>query len=258
MQIRRWLNDEWKEIKGKVKYDIYKGVVFWLGAFVITSGAYFVHKIWHSEWVPYAAVFILSLFAFIWMSRYASKPSNSPSASPTRFKESVEPKKPNLRAEVMEAFCLMRRHSLSNDNFILLNLRVVNHGEEDAVVTDWGLTVAVGDATMPSREYEIEHNWQIQRMPMGGVAVMEIIDRDASSFLHPLKKGVPKTRWICFQVLPIPLKILPPHSAKFILTLTDAFGNSHISESGPGFALDTGELVEVQSGADNRRATGPS
>jgi hypothetical protein len=114
-------------------------------------------------------------------------------------------------------------------------------------VTDWNLTVQVGDGTMPAEEHEIEHNWQIQRTPIVGVATREIIDQDASAFLHPLRRGVPKSSWICFQVLSLPYKILPPHNAKFILTLTDAFGNTHISESGPGFAFDTGELVEVQA-----------
>jgi len=124
---------------------------------------------------------------------------------------------------------------------------VVNHGEEEAVVTDWNLAVEVGGATMPSQEQEIEHDWQIRRTPPIGPVTMEVIDRDASAFLHPLKKGIPKTRWICFQVLALPYKILPPHNAKFILTLTDAFGKTHISESGPGFALDTGELIEVRT-----------
>jgi hypothetical protein len=104
MQIRQWFSDEWKEVRSKVKYDIYKWSVFWLGAFVVTSGAYFVHRIWHvPEWAPYAVVFILSLFAFLWMSRYAStatgtNPSNL-SVSPTQVEGPVDPKKPNLRVE---------------------------------------------------------------------------------------------------------------------------------------------------------------
>ena len=145
----------------------------------------------------------------------------------------------------MEILFHLDRQILSNTVLVLLNLRVVNHGEEEAVVTNWSLMVEIGEGSMPCDEYDIPHNWQIRRIPNVGPPTNEVIDRDTSAFLHPLKKGVPKSRWICFQVLAIPYKIIPPHNAKFVLTLTDAFGHSHVSEWGPGFAIDTGEITVV-------------
>ncbi len=136
-------------------------------------------------------------------------------------------------------------HSISNNIFALLKVRVVNHGAEEAVVTNWDLGVEVGGGKLSSREHEIEPNWQIRRIPPIGPITMEVVDKDASTFAYPLKKGVPKSRWICFELFTIPNKILPPHNAKFILTLTDAFGQDHVSDDGPGFAFDSGELVEI-------------
>jgi len=71
----------------------------------------------------------------------------------------------------------------------------------------------------------------------------EDFNRDASTFNEPLKRGVPKERWVCFKFFTL-FRMLPPHNAKMTITLTDAFGHTHVTEEGPGFTYDMGEIVQ--------------
>jgi hypothetical protein len=251
MSTRSWMQNEWKDIKGNVKYEVYKWGAITLGGLMVATFGLLVHKVVrYPEWAPYAAVFVLALFGFAWFSdRLRAVAQKTAPQFPKQVDAETEtpvldPKPPNLKAEILEALFSMKRQSLSNNIFILMQLRVVNHGEEEVVVTDWRLTVAVNREAMDADEHQIPNNWQIRRFPKFGPPTMENINADASAFVHPLKKGVPKTRWVCFRLINIS-RILPPHNARFILTLVDAFGKSHISEFGPGFASDVGEIVEV-------------
>jgi|SRR5712664_4121538 len=75
MGIRQWLKNEWEDIKGHFKYDIYKWA---LGGVVVASGAYLVHKFQHlPDWLPYAVVFVLAVAVLFWLSKQQSRKSNA-------------------------------------------------------------------------------------------------------------------------------------------------------------------------------------
>jgi hypothetical protein len=245
MGIRKWIKNEWKDVKGNFKYEIYRAL---FGGTVIASFLAFWKSLQHAHFEPYlyCSILLLSASLFVYASKHSAIEHISPDSHPrAEITEQIDPKKPNLRADLLEVLFHFTRRGLGNDIFILLGIRVVNYGEEDAVVTDWSLVVTVGGVSMPCDQIPIPPNWRIRRMKdaLGRRTDDEEIDSDADAFEHPLKKGVPKTRWIAFQVLTIPHRILPPHNAKFTLTLTDAFGMNHVTESGPGFAFDTGEII---------------
>lgn len=105
--------------------------------------------------------------------------------------------------------------------------------------------LTVGDADLNCEEGDIPANWRIRRIDPTAVikVTTEDFNRDASTFNEPLKKGIPKERWVCFRAFTF-FRMLPPHNAKMTITLTDAFGQTHETESGPGFAYDMGEIVE--------------
>jgi hypothetical protein len=247
MQFSKYLKREWQEIRADFKYDLYKWLALTVGASMLALLTWLLRKVPRlPEWGPPGILFLVALFAFVFLASRLSAPSPAVATHPPAFpSQPTDTKNPNLRAEILDVLFFLRRHSLSDEVFVLLNIRVVNHGDENLVVTDWEFRAEVGDSTITSMETAIESNWQIRRVPPNKPVKMEVIDKDASTFLKPLSKGVPKERWICFELLTVPNKILPPHNAKFVLTLTDAFGQTHVSEWGPYFTLDTGEIVVV-------------
>jgi hypothetical protein len=250
---------EWRVIEGHAKWDFYKWVFGTAAASVVALGAYLVHKIlnYGPDWLPYAAAFALALFIFFWVSSKLTGTSNTlqpttptvlvtPPGAAREVHAVLNPNASNLKTEILEILFYLKRLPLSNDNFILMRLRVVNHGTEEAVVTGWQLKLTVGDTRLDCEEVEeIPTSWRIRRIdPTARVKVTtEDFNRDASTFNEPLKKGVPKERWVCFRLFTLS-RILSPHNANMTITLTDAFGRTHETEDGPGFTSDMGEIVE--------------
>jgi hypothetical protein len=250
MNFRDRIKREWHVIEGHAKWDFYKwvfGLFLVAGAAVLTLGTYLVHRMWRygPDWLPYAVGFVLALILFFWMGKKLTVSSSNPtvaqSAKPAQ-KTTLSPHDPDLRADIQEVLFHLKRLRISNDVFVVLRVSVVNHGESEAVVTQWNLTVEVGDERIECEEEKIPADWRIRRI--NPASRVEDFNRDASTFREPLRRGVPKERWVCFRVTSLIMRLLPPHNAKLILTLTDAFGRTHVTEGGPGFADETGELVE--------------
>jgi hypothetical protein len=258
MSVLKWFKREWHVIEGHAKWDFYKWAFALAGASVVALGAYLVHRMRNfvPDWLPYVAAFGLALFVFFWVGSKLTGTSNTiqPAepvvlvAPPDVASEvhALNPDEPDLKTEILEVFFYLKRLSISNDNFILMRLRVVNHGTQEAVVTGWQLRLSVGDAHLACEEEEdIPANWRLHRIDsMNRVRwATEDFNRDASAFNEPLRKGVPKERWVCFKAFTL-VRMLPPHNAKMTITLTDAFRRTHQTEHGPGFTSDMGEIVE--------------
>jgi hypothetical protein len=250
MSLREWIKKEWHVVEGNAKWDFYKWAfrAFAIaGAAVLALGAYLVHRLKYGpDWLPYAVGFVLALIAFIWMgNKLTVPPYDSPATAKPVHAAPLDPRAPNLRADIQEVLFHCKRLSISNDVFVLLRVSVVNHGEGEAVVTQWDLRLSVGDAYIDCEEEEIPTDWRIRRInPTGRTRITtEDFNRDASTFREPLRRGVPKERWVCFKVFAF-TRMLPPNNAKFTLTLTDAFGHTHVTEDGPGFTNDVGEIIE--------------
>jgi len=260
MGLREWFKREWHVVEGHAKWDFYKWVFGLAGASVLALGAYLVHKLKYGpDWLPYAVVFVLALFILFWAGNRMT-PISPPSKVTQSTKEPAaiapveveakddvraNPNDPDLRAKIEEVLFFLKRETITNDVFVLMRVSIVNHGESEAVVTKWELSLEVGGVRIKFDEQYIPAEWKIRRFHQvpRGVVVTDDIDRDTSSFKEPLRKGVPKERWVCFCHCFMD-RILPPHNARIILTLTDAFGRTHVTEAGPGFTHDLGEIVK--------------
>jgi len=258
MSIVEWFKREWHVIEGHAKWDFYRWAFALAGASVVALGAYLVHRMRNfvPDWLPYVAAFGLALFIFFWVGSKLTGTSNKiqpaepavpvdPPEVASEVHAPLNPNEPNLKTEILEIFFYLKRLSISNDNFILMRLRVVNHGTQEAVVTGWQLKLSVDNAHLDCKEEEIPANWRLRRIDSSNRVkfTTEDFNRDTSTFNEPLTKGVPKERWVCFRAFTL-FRILPPHNAKMTVTLTDAFGRTHQTEDGPGFASDMGEIVE--------------
>lgn len=249
--MSNWFLRQWNDVKGNAKWEVAKILLQSLfGGSIIASFVALWKALRHGPFEPYlfGAVLLVSAGLFFRVSRHSAdqfqvhSPRTPPRSQPSH--PVVDLKKPNLRTEIMEVLFSIQRFGLSNDIFILLNLRVVNHGEEEVVVTGWDLSVEVGESTLNGVEDEIPRGWRIRRLPLFGPPTIETINPDASAFLEPLRKGVPKTRWINFKLMNL-ARILPPHDAKLTVALRDAFGNTHLSVADAGFRADSGEIIST-------------
>jgi hypothetical protein len=249
MSLREWIKKEWHVVEGNAKWDFYKWGFGFAGAAVLAFGAYLVHRLKYGpDWLPYGVGFVLALIVFIWIgNKLTVRPYDPTAPAKPVHAAPLDPRAPNLRADIQEALFHMRRQFISNEIFVALRVSVVNHGEGEAVVTRWDLRLSVGDAYIDCEEEEIPTEWRIRRInPPGRTRIStEDFNRDASTFREPLRTGVPKERWVCFKVISLG-RVLPPHNAKFILTLTDAFGRLHVTEDGPGFTSDWGEIIQAE------------
>jgi hypothetical protein len=248
MSLLEWIKREWHTVEGNAKWDFYKWALAIAGAAMVGFGTYLVQQLNKvPTWIPFTVGVVLALINFIWLGNKTAVSSSSRTAKSVQ-PNVLDPHAPDLRADIQEVLFHMRRLLISNEIFVLLRVDVVNHGEGEAVVTRWDLRLQVGDAHLDCDEQEIPTDWRIRRInPLFRERVtMEDFNRDASTFREPLRRGVPKERWVCFKVFSLG-KLLPPHNAKFILTLTDAFGRTHVTEDGPGFTSDAGEIIEVES-----------
>jgi hypothetical protein len=72
--VKDFIKSEWSEVKGDLKYDLYKWGTITVGGAMVALGAYLTHKIsWFPDWVPYLVAFILTMFAFMWSSKRLSR-----------------------------------------------------------------------------------------------------------------------------------------------------------------------------------------
>ena len=82
--IKDFIRSEWSEVRGDLKYDLYKWGTITVGGSMVALGAWLVHKIsWFPDWVPYLAAFILTMFAFMWSSKRLSRPTQAYTQSPS-------------------------------------------------------------------------------------------------------------------------------------------------------------------------------
>lgn len=104
MPIKDTLKNEYQQIKPNFKYDVYKWIVFSLGALVLAVVAILIRKVsqyisWVPSWAPWAAVFGVALFIF----NRLTKPSKS--ISPTQNpNQSVTPSTNATNFQSVEEF----------------------------------------------------------------------------------------------------------------------------------------------------------
>jgi hypothetical protein len=199
MSLLEWIKKEWHVVEGNAKWDFYKWGFALAAAAVLTLGAYLVHRLKYGpDWLPYAVGFVLALIVLMWMgSKITVPPHKATAIQPGKAVQTatIDPRAPDLRAVIEEVLFRFNRRSVSNEIWVVLRVSVVNHGEGEAVVTQWDLRLKVGDSHLDCEEEEIPANWRIQRVHLTNRVKLETEDfsRDAKvTFSEPLRTGYQK------------------------------------------------------------------
>ena len=79
--MREWLKKQWHIVEGNAKFRFLE----YIGGLVIVAGAYLIHKLPHTpDWLPYAAVFVLSVVCFVWIGSRTKEPMKEAARPGTR------------------------------------------------------------------------------------------------------------------------------------------------------------------------------
>lgn len=254
--MKKWLIEQWRQVRGHIKFEIGKWLIFNAlgGATLIGLVVWFRQKLLHAspDWYLFGFVFAASLILFLYSDAKIVKNFFSRTSSPIPSSQDpapeipLEPHKARLKADILDILFHTERFALMNDVFVLLQVRVVNHGEEEVVINEWKLETWVGEDKFNLEQVDIPEIWRIKHTPPGGPYSVENPDRHLIE--GPLRKGIPQTCWVNFKMQALG-RVLPPHNAKFVLTLEDALGATHVAETlAPGFFAETGYIIIGQEG----------
>jgi hypothetical protein len=237
---------EYHDIKGHLKYDLLKTVI------LSVSGATMIgllYAFWQRlKQVPLdmyllGGLFILSTFVFFYSAnrRQPIRSQQTQKPEPELPPPTIDPKKPNLKCEIQEILFDVQRQLINNEIRVLMQVQVVNYGDQEVVVTEWSLIVEAGKGELSGEEESIPDNWRIRRRITGRGERIETIDKKFSDSSEPFRKGIPQRGWINFKLHTLS-RPYPPYAAKFILKVKDALGEEHVTVLDPGFYEETGEI----------------
>ncbi|HEV7484224.1 MAG TPA: hypothetical protein VGQ65_00975 [Thermoanaerobaculia bacterium] len=146
--------------------------------------------------------------------------------------------------------------------FILMHLRVTNHGISDVTVTAWKCQFEVGNETWISEASvtPIPPNWYVQKPQIAFAKSGEIeIERPTLERVcerEPLKRGVPHAGWILFDQQ-VPSFYWGPQNAGFRLELHDSLGGVHYHAQPAKWSKKTTEIQYEASAEDIAKSLFP-
>jgi hypothetical protein len=135
--------------------------------------------------------------------------------------------------------------------FVLLKVRIVNHGPEEATVTHCGLRVSLKDFRAAGEIYPYPETWRIKRRKEGPymVPVYEEISVEPRLGANPhaeiYRKGIPREGWVAFELYNSHDRQFP--NAQFDLLLRDSLGGEHCIRRDPQVYVKRGELLITPS-----------
>jgi hypothetical protein len=149
----------------------------------------------------------------------------------------AQPKPVDLRGEILELYFYTDGIPTVNSQvYILMKMRTVNHGQDEASVTRWGLLIQVGqESPLSAAAMVIPNSWWIRRNA-GGLLVryvkesidVRLIEVNST---NTYRKGIAREGWVAFEIYNLAYLEFP--NAKFTVILVDSFGQRHDIERRP-------------------------
>ena len=147
--MRERLNEEWRQVRGHVKYEILKWAVITAGGAMIGIGAYIAHR-WlphFPDWTPFVLAFILAVIAFGWLgsrlSNGSARPAAAPPASATPEPLTVAEDDPRVTFKIEDRVAPGGTNTMTP-------VTLTNHGGREALdVAIRSVDLRVGSASFP-------------------------------------------------------------------------------------------------------------
>lgn len=243
-----FLQRQWEEIRPNLKWQIVLAIGGWIGG----TGGVATLLAWATKYlqvligVPvlptrfyvvfaifiFCALVVSITFVFVFMGFTRRQPI---SASPTvavlpPVTPAATPKPVDLQGEILELYF---GQSKGKHKLVLMKIRIVNHGLDEASIINWRLKITVGDdppfVVLP---INIPSVWRIGR-PKPGSSFQDSEYYNEKSIdvrLNELpatdtyRRGVPREGWIAFEDHFFDLEF---PNGRFDVLLKDSFGGEH-------------------------------
>jgi hypothetical protein len=248
-----WLRQQYKDIKGHLKWEIIKFVaVLLVSGGGLTVLAHWFQAAFHANitgWLALAApIFsILAVLYLLVIFTPRTKRNAAVESFPAEYELPSGPRSVDLRGEILEIYFMSAPYMMSvtvAPMHILLKVRVVNHGPDQATITHCGLDIDVGEFHRSAEVAEIPNSWRIRRrIPETfwvGVADTPVTPQLRTPETYP--KGIPHVGWLVFTLYDERVEF---PNATFTLNLRDSLGGDHYIRREPEAYKKAGEIVTV-------------
>jgi hypothetical protein len=253
----------WKKIEGNLYFWII-GAIFSTvgGSAVLTSIWKYIQSYRGVHATDSKGLFILCLLIsclilLAWIAaRREVKPRIASLAESSLQTESLavtvlpEPSTPHsvdLRGEILEIYFYNPQSFITFEPMhVLCKVRIVNHGPDEATITDFSLEVNLGNFQRLGEMEAVPALWSIRKKNFG-IAGFTFEDTPITPRLGTesdrYPKGIPRTGWLAFAFPLFGERDIEFPNAEFTLHLTDSLGGEHDIRREPQVYTRSGEIV---------------
>lgn len=266
MKLRAWLVDQWRDVRGNVKFALGMSLLTAGGAVVLRKVSALTHGLTTAQQQTLLTLFIVMFAAILAVAAWAILATKRADESDSKYLRILAPppslisvtpvalpERPHALAdtdfnvEILEV--LFRRQGglfLGNSTwYLLLRVRLTNRGPVEPTVHDWQLHASIGrQFSRDGRIAEIPTSWYIERTTAGKPPAREEIGRPTLDELarnEEFRRGKSKTGWVLFEMY-TQANAAAPLNAEFTLTIVDSMGSSHVGTLEPQLYIETGQI----------------
>jgi hypothetical protein len=237
-----WLKRQYEDIKGHYKWAIITWLVAGSG---FTWLVHFLQAALHANiagWLALAAP-IFSILAVGYLVFVSSRTTKAVSPTPSNSAMLPAPSQPSLRipspvdlrGEIQELY-FYKPHAplVSGKTFVVMKVRIVNHGPDEATITHVSLQAKLGDFQKNGEITNIPDSWRIKKKGTGELdlilptyretTIAPVLDNPPQKEIY--KKGIPHEGWVAFECYDFNDIEFP--NAQFDVHLKDSLGGSHL------------------------------
>jgi hypothetical protein len=165
------------------------------------------------------------------------------------------PKSVDLQGEILELY-ISRTGIIATPSllYIVLKVRVVNHGPDETTIMGCGLHISLGQFQLDGEIAKTPPKWHIKKKKKGAFNLQyEDVPIDpylgANPHAEVYRKGIPREGWLAFEVYLFGDAEFP--NAQFELFFQDALRGEHHIRRLAGVYERTGELVIDNPASEN-------
>ena len=242
--MSNWIAEQWKQIRGNLKYELLRLVFLTLGGatLIATMGAVLQRAFGNADkiWFVFGGLFVFSCLIFILGLRRPDKHSGQESTAPQsativdRDKPTADP----VHIEILEV--LFSGATFDTYCYILINVRITNRNSDQFVITKWELTVLINGSgvTHAAHHRPVPPSYFIKRQDRE--SKLEHCFNPGDN-LPRFEKGIPVVGWVFFLYTTAD-RCSFPYNAGFKLTTYDSLGKEHVGMKPPAAYVWTGDI----------------